>query len=293
MREMLSDAIYREYAVGYFESWDQYSFEAVLEAAEELRSPVVLGFGGSMMNQTWFDRHGLRALAAFGMDMCTNAKVPVSFILNEAQTYKQIIAGLTLGFNVVMLDTSGLEFAENIERTSRVTEAAHSIGIDVEGECDELPDASGSMHADTHTTLTDPNRALRYVEETGIDALSVSIGNVHILTEGSASIDFDLLAKLHEVVPVPLVIHGGTGFPDKSVKQAIKLGVAKFNVGTILKKIFLESIRGSLAVLPEKPEIQKVIGSRKPDDIFEVAKEKVKEEVKRRIFLYGSNGKAD
>lgn len=288
MKEMLADALAGKYAVGYFEAWDQYSFEAVLEAAEELKSPVILGFGGSMMNQEWFDRNGLRGLAALGKAVARNANVPVAFLLNEALTYGQIISGLTWGFNAVMLDTSDLPFEQNIAETRKVAEAAHAIDVDVEGECDRLPDASGAMGGSGHTSVTDPDLAVRYVEETGVDALSVSIGNVHILTEGKATIDFELLAKLRDAVPVPLVVHGGTGFPDDAVRRAIELGVAKFNIGTIMKKVYLEAIRGAVAELPAKADVQAIVGSRKSGDILEVAKGRVKEEVKRRMFVYGS-----
>ena len=294
MKEMLATALAGKYAVGYFEAWDQYSFEAVLEAAEELKSPVILGFGGSMMNQEWFDKNGLRGLTALGKAVAENAEVPVSFLLNEVYTFEQIIRGLTWGFNAVMLDTSDLPFEDNITETRRVCNTAHAIGVDVEGECDRLPDASGAMGITGgagHSSLTDPESAVRYVEETGVDALSVSIGNVHILTEGSATIDFDLLTKLRDMVSVPLVVHGGTGFPDDAVKRAIELGVAKFNIGTIMKKLYLEAIRDGVAQLPEKPDMQAVVGSRKSNDILENAKIRVKDEVKRRMIIYGSEGK--
>jgi fructose-bisphosphate aldolase class II len=247
-----------------------------------------------MMNQDWFDKNGLRGLTALGKAVAENAEVPVSFLLNEVYTFEQIIRGLTWGFNAVMLDTSDLPFEDNITETRRVCNTAHAIGVDVEGECDRLPDASGAMGVaggTGHSSLTDPESAVRYVEETGVDSLSVSIGNVHILTEGSASIDFDLLARLRDMVSVPLVVHGGTGFPDDAVRRAIELGVAKFNIGTIMKKIYLEAIREGVAQLPEKPDMQAIVGSHKPSDFLETAKVRVKEEVKRRMIIYGSEGK--
>ncbi len=291
MRDMLFDALANKYAVGYFEAWDQYSLEAVLEAAEELNSPIILGFGGSMMNQDWFDKNGLRGLAALGKAVAGNANVPVSFLLNEVLSFSQIISGLTWGFNAVMLDTSSLPVEDNISETRKVVEAAHSIGVDVEGECDQLPDASGAMHNSEHSSLTNPDVAVRFVEETGVDALSVSIGNVHILTDGCAEIDFELLSELHDAISIPLVIHGGTGFPDSAVKQAIELGVAKFNIGTILKKIYFNTIRGEIVNVPDVYDVQSIVGSRKSGDVLEKAKEMVKEEVKRRILIYGSNDK--
>lgn len=292
MRELLADALKRKYAVGYFESWDQYSLEAALEAAEETNSPVILGIGGVMMNQDWFGSGGLQALGAAGCEIAMSSKVPVAYLLNEVLSFEHIERGFRLGFNAVMLDTSHLLLNENIAQTKRVVEAAGPFDADVEGECDPLPDASGTMGDHSGSKKTDPEEAARFVAETGVCALSVAIGNEHIRSEGKSAIDFDLLARLKESVSVPLVIHGGTGFPDEFVIKAIEMGVAKFNVGSIMKKLYLESIALSMANLPEKPDFQTLVGSRKKDDFLIVAKERVKEEVKRRLIVYGSAGKA-
>ena len=291
MRDLLAAALSGGYAVGYFEAWDQYSLEAVLEAAEECRSPVILGFGGAMMDQVWFSDGGLRRLAALGRVTAENARVPVSYLLNEVETLDHIAEGLACGFNAVMLDASELPLDENIEATRRVVQAAHAVGADVEGECDPLPDASGMMGQRT-SKLTAPDEAARYVLATGVDALSVSIGNEHIRTQGESSPDLDLLPRLRDAVRVPLVIHGGTGFPEWAVPQAIERGVAKFNVGTVLKRLFFEAVRQSMHPLPKDPNFQEIVGSRKPRDFLQQAKLRVKNEVMRRIALYGSPGRA-
>jgi len=291
MRELLQDALRRRYAVGYFESWDQYSLEAVLEAAAESRSPVIVGFGGVMMDQDWFDNGGLRGLAAMGRVLAEAATVPVAFLLNEVETMTQIEQGLAWGFTAVMLDTSHLPLEENIAQTRRVAAAAHSASADVEGELDALPDASGAIGDPHATALTDPDRAARYVEETGVDALSVAIGNVHIMTDGVAAINLDHLKRLHERVHVPFVVHGGTSFPAAAIPRAIELGVAKINVGTILKQRYLEGARDALAVFPEKPDIQALVGSRKAADFLQQAKAHVKNEVLLRMAQYGCIGK--
>ena len=163
-RELLNDALNRGYAVGYFETWDQYSLEAVLEAAEESSSPVILGFGGVMMNQEWFTNGGLRALAAMGRVVVENSRVPVSYLLNEVVSFDHIKQGLNSGFNAVMLDTSHLSLEDNIRETRAVVEAASRLGVDVEGESDPLPDASGTMGEHSGTKCTDPSEAARYVD---------------------------------------------------------------------------------------------------------------------------------
>lgn len=291
MRELLENARAQRYAVGYFEAWDQYSLEAVLEAAEESRSPVILGFGSLMLNQDWFSNGGLHSLAVMGRAIVERATVPVAYLLNEVATFDHIRQGLQWGFNAVMQDTSYLPFEENIVATRQVVAAAHALGVDVEGELNALPDASGASgdpHADA---LTDPEQAARFVAETGVDALSIAIGNVHILTDGEAAIKLDHLARLHERVDVPFVVHGGTGFPAEAIPQAIALGVAKFNVGTILKQRYLEGAREALAGLSGSPDIQSVVGSRKASDFLQQGKARVRDEVLRRMAQYGCVGK--
>jgi ketose-bisphosphate aldolase len=291
MRELLQTARRRRYAVGYFEAWDQYSFEAVLEAAEGSRSPVIVGFGGVMMEQGWFDNGGLRGLAAMGRALAEEAKVPVAFLLNEVAAMAHIEQGLAWGFTAVMLDTCRLPLAENITQTRRVVAAARAAGADVEGELDALPDASGAIGDPRAAALTDPDQAARYVEETGVDALSIAIGNVHIMTDGEAQINLDHLARLHEWVDVPFVVHGGTSFPTTAIPRAIEQGVAKINVGTILKQRCLEGVREALAALPETPDIQALVGSRKAADFLQQGKARVRKEVLLRMAQYGCMGK--
>jgi ketose-bisphosphate aldolase len=287
-KDLLADALAGGYAVGYFEAWDIYSLEAVLEAAEAENTPVILGFGGVMMEPVWFDGGGLERLGALGQVAAKTAKVPVAFILNEVETFAQVVRGIQAGFNVVMLDTSDLPYAENVRLTQQVVQTAHDVGVGVEAEVGELPDASGEMGGGAGR-LTDPDEAARFVDETGIDALSVSIGNVHTLTGGEAVIDLERLAAIHQAVAVPLVIHGGTGFPEEAIADAINLGVAKFNIGSVLKQAFLDGLKEATAALPPKVAIHQVMGSRKEDDVLQQGKARMRQEVIRRIRLMRPN----
>lgn len=287
-KDLLDDALAGGYAVGYFEAWDIYSLEAVLEAAEAENAPVVLGFGGVMMEPAWFDGGGLERLGALGLAAAKTARVPVTFILNEVETFGQVVRGIQAGFNVVMLDTSDLPYAENVRLTRQVVQTAHAVGVGVEAEVGELPDASGEMGGGAGR-LTDPHEAARFVDETGIDALAVSIGNVHTLTSGKAVIDLERLAAIHQAVAVPLVIHGGTGFPEEAIADAIRLGVAKFNVGSALKRAFLDGLRQATTALPQKVAIHQVMGSRKEDDVLQQGKARMQQEVTRLIRLMRPN----
>ena len=288
--ELLAAAQAGSYAVGYFEAWDVYSLEAVLEAAEAENSPIILGFGGIMMEPGWLNGGGLERLGALGRATAQAAKVPVSFILNEVSTFAQVVRGIRAGFNAVMLDSSHLPYPEHLRLTRQVVEVAHAVGVGVEAEVGQLPDASGEM-GNAIGQMTDPAEAVHFVHETGIDALAVSVGNVHILTRGQAAIDWERLAAIHQAAPVPLVIHGGTGLPDAAIGRAIELGVAKFNIGTVLKKAFLTGVAEAVGALPAEVSYQQVMGSRKEADVLQQGKLRMVAEVVHRIRLMRANVK--
>ncbi len=282
--DLLADARAGGYAVGYFEAWDVYSLEAVLEAAEAARAPVILGFGGVTMDPGWFADRGLERLAALGLATASSARVPVAFLLNEVTTFDQVVRGLAAGFNAVMLDSSALPYSSHVQLTGQVVQVAHALGAAVEAELGELPDASGELGGGAGH-LTGAAEAARFVAETGIDALAVAVGNVHTLTRGYATIDWARLAAIHQATPVPLVMHGGTGFPEDGIPQAIALGIAKFNYGTALKRAFLEGVATAIAALPPDVGYLTAMGSRKPADVLQAGKTRLRAEVARYIQL--------
>lgn len=286
--EMLSAALKGRYAVGYFEAWNEDSLWAILSAAEETNSPIVIGFGSMTVNQGWFDAWGLECYAAIGRVAVAKSKVPVCFILNEAQTYEQCLRGIELGLNVVMLDSAELPFEENVEITRKLVEVAHEKGIGVEAELGHLPEAGKEAAG----VPTDPEQARAFVQATKVDALAVSIGNVHCATGGEPEIDLGLLKELRERTGVPLVIHGGSGFPPGLVRECIKLGVAKFNVGTILKKEYYSGIRSRTTHELESAQVQAVVGSRDSSDFTCEAKRRVTEKVVELLGLYGAVGRS-
>ncbi|MBM3189557.1 MAG: class II fructose-bisphosphate aldolase [Chloroflexi bacterium] len=278
------------YALGYFEAWEQYSLEAALEAAEELASPAIIGFGGAVVSQAWLDGGGLEELAALAVCLAERATVPTAVLLNEVGTLDQVRRGLIAGCNAVMLACSERPLEENIALTRQIVEEAHFVGAAAEGELGLLPDAGPVTISEG--ARTDPEEAARFVARTGVDALAVSIGNIHVLAQGESPVDLALLARIHEATPVPLVIHGGSGFPAWAVEPAIARGVAKFNVGTCLKRAFLAGIREALASLPDPFDPHLAMGSRKAGDILGLGKARMKREIAQRIQLYGAAGRA-
>ena len=290
---LLDNALRQGYAVGYFEAWDSYSLEAVLEAAEAERSPVILGFGGMMLESAWLDRSGVKLLGALARSVGERAQVPVSLLLNEVHTLDQARAGVQVGFNAVMLDTSDWPWPLAVEAVTQLVDIAHAHGVAVEAELGRLPDAVAEGVDRSRAALTDPQQAHQFIEQTGADCLAVSIGNIHLLTNGYAPVDMMHLEAIHQQLSVPLVIHGGTSFPPSEVPRAIAAGVAKFNVGTLLKRVFLQGMRETIGTWPGNVNVHDVMGSHKATDLMTLGQERMKTKVRELMRLYGSASRAN
>jgi ketose-bisphosphate aldolase len=289
---LLADARARGYALGYFEAWDSWSFEAVVEAAETERAPVIIGTGCLLGHQPWFDGGGVELLGAIGSAVARAARIPVALLLNETHTLEQSLRGLDAGFNAVMMHTGELDYAEAVATVGQLVAAAHARGAAVEAELGNLPDAAPDTIDDSTASLTDPDEAASFVEATGVDCLAVSVGNVHLLADGTAMIDLSRLRAVHERVPVPLAIHGATGFPHDDIAPAIAAGVAKFNVGTALRSAFVRGLTEAVAELPAEPDVHAVIGSHAPPDVLEAGKSAMVAVVRKLIRQYGGVGRA-
>ncbi len=284
MAQLLTEARAGGYAVCYCEAWNLESLQAVVEGAEEARLPVVAGFnGGFLAHPGRAKPENLAYYAAIGLAL-REAAVPVAFLLNETDDLRQIERGIDLGFNAVMVDGEHMEADEYRQLVSRVVRMAHARSVWVEAQVGRL--AHGSDQSSHGAEATDPVVAERFVEETGADALSVSIGNVHVLTHGKASIDLEGLQKIHAKVRIPLVLHGGTGFPAELAREAIVLGVAKFNFGTVLKQVYLRTLAENLAAYREPMNPHPFAGMGGEQDALAAAREAVKLKVKELLEKY-------
>lgn len=291
LHSLFDNAAKNDYALGYFEAWDSYSLEAVVEAAEAERSPVIIGFGGMMLDRAWLDAGGVEMLGRMGRVFAERANVPVALLLNEAQTFDQAARGLDAGFNFVMLDTSSWPWDESLATVRELAQLAHARGAAIEAELGRLPDYVEGSIDDTSSSLTDPAQAAQFAQQTGVDCLAVSIGNVHLLTAGHAPIDLSRLEAIHAQVPVPLVIHGGTSFPPAAVQQAIRAGALKFNFGTGLKRAFFEGVRDTMNTLGDHPNVHDVMGSHKKTDLMQMGKTRMTAKVREWMRILGSSGR--
>jgi len=288
---LLADARAGGYALGYFEAWDSYSLEAVIQAAEAESAPVILGFGCLLVDQPWLSG-GIEALGCLGRSRAEQARVPTCLLLNETHTLEHALRGLDAGFSALMMHTGQQSPADAVEQVGALVRSAHERGVAVEGEIGNLPNATEGEIDDTQAELTDPDEAAAFVAATGVDCLAVSFGNVHLLEGRAAPVDLDRLAAVHRRVDVPLVVHGGTSFPPEAVEVAIAQGVAKFNVGTVLKRTFLEGVTEAVEGRADDLRPQDLLGSHSSHDLLEAGKRRLVPVVRSLIRLYGGSGRA-
>ena len=289
MSKLLADAKRDGYAVCYCEAWSFESFQAVVEAAEEERSPIIAGFnGGFLMHPGRKRPENLSFYAGLGLSLA-KAGVPAALLFNESASLAQIEEAIDLGFNAVMVENEGFELDDYRRLVKRVVAKAHRSGVSVEAQVGHLADASSNGSAEPTT----PEGARTFVGETEVDALGVSVGNVHILTEGNSPLDLQALAEIGKAVPVPLVLHGGTGIPLADASRCIGLGVAKVNFGTGLKQAYLAALQEKLARYREPMSPHPFIGMGGEDDILVAGREAVKGKCQELLRAWGSAGKAE
>jgi fructose-bisphosphate aldolase class II len=280
MSELLQEARENKYAVGYFESWSLESVRSVAAAANEELSPVIIGFNSTILEKLGCE---LEYYASVGRVAVEFTKVPVSLMLNEASSLEQIVKGIRWGFSSVMIDGSSMSFDENVRLTRKVVEIAHSVGVSVEGQLDELPHAEeGVLLRDANRKMTDPKKAHDFVKQTGIDALSVSVGNVHILYKQQVELDLERVKDIADAVDIPLAVHGATGIADHSIKKAIESGICKVNLGTALRFAFTAGIKKAIEDNP-------FLGA---EELLESGELEVRKIVRSKMRVYGSSGKA-
>ena len=278
------------YAVGYFESWNLESLQGVLDAAEQTRSPIIIGFNGEFLSHDGrLVAERLTLYGALGVAAAQSARVPCGLIFNECPNDQWIRRAAACGFNLVMPADPLALHESYTSRVRQLVAHCHALGVAVEAEIGELP-CGASGRVEGASRLTDPEVAARFADQTGVDLLAVSAGNIHIHMSGEQDLDLDHLALLRRRVSVPLVLHGGTGISATSLQEAIRLGVTKVNYGTYLKQDYLRAVRRALSREVVNPH--EVLGMGGSDDVMVAGREAVRDAVLERIELLGCCGKA-
>ena len=238
MSDLLNRAAAEGYAVPAFPVWSSETLEVVLRTAMEHKAPVIL-----MTGCVDFLLLSPRDLSAVAKALAERFEIPAALHLDHGECFAEVEKCLAAGYTSVMLDYSTRPFAENVEALRRVVEMAHPLGVSVEGELGVVGRADQtSGEGIVESTLTDPAMTAAFVEQTGVDALAVSIGNAHGHYRQLPHLDFERLAALREAAKIPLVLHGGTGTPEADLRQAISLGIAKVNVASEIVTAIRQSL---------------------------------------------------
>ena len=237
--DLIHDAASRGHGIGAFNVIHLETAEALVAASAQAQLPVIL-----QISQNCAKYHGaLEPIALATLAVARRAETPVAVHLDHAETPELVDEAIALGFGSVMFDGGALPYDENLALTAEVARRAHAAGACIEGELGEV---GGKDGAHAPGVRTDPHEARAFVAETGVDALAVAVGSSHAMTDRSATLDLDLIARLHEALDVPLVLHGSSGVPDATIALAIRAGMTKINVSTHLNGFFTRAVREAL-----------------------------------------------
>ncbi|MBM9510424.1 class II fructose-bisphosphate aldolase [Actinacidiphila acididurans] len=229
--------------------------EAVVAAAEHTGLPVVLQLSE---NAALFHAGRVEPLLAGAAALARDTPVPVALHLDHVTSEDLLRAGVAAGVSSVMFDASTLPYEDNVRATARITAWAHSSGVWVEAELGEV---GGKDGAHAPGVRTDPAEAAAFTAATGVDSLAVAVGNSHAMTERTARIDLDLIARLRAALDVPLVLHGSSGVPDDDLRRAVTAGMTKINIGTALNIAYTAAVRDRLITDPSVVDPRRYLAS--------------------------------
>ena len=274
--ELLHTARRNAYAIGAFNVYNLEGVQAVVDAASLLGSPAMLQLHPSAL------KYGGSPLVALCLEAARSSKVPIAVHLDHSTSLEDIQSALLAGMSSIMADGSHLPYSENLAFTREMTQLAHTSGAIVEAEIGRISGTEdGLTIAEKEAKMTVPSQAAEFVRETQVDALAVTIGNVHGKYQSEPKLDFKRLAAIRKEVDVPLVLHGASGLPDTMINQSIQLGVCKFNVNTEVREAYLDVLKSS--------------NSLSSPDLLELMKKAIAAMqlvVEEKLQIFGSVGKA-
>jgi fructose-bisphosphate aldolase class II len=300
-KDLMVPARKNGYAVGAFNVQNLETIKAIVEAAQEEKSPAILQITPSVIKYA-----GLDYIVSLAKTAAQTASVPISIHLDHGEDFETAIKCVNAGFTSVMIDGSFLKFEENVAVSKRVVDVAHKKGVSVEAELGKLSGVEERSVEEKDAILTDPQTAVEFVEKTGIDTLAVAIGTSHgaYKFKSQAKLDLDRLKTISQKISIPLVLHGASSVPswivekatkygatldgakgvsEDQLKQAITFGIAKINIDTDLRLAFMATVREVLTNSPKEFDPRKILGP---------AKDAMKEVATGKMRLFGSSGKA-
>ena len=273
LNDVLIPAQKGKYAVGLFNTTDTDMLEAAIAAAEELRSPIIKGTAEVLLP---FGE--LKLIAPSIIAAAKRATIPVVVHYDHGLTYERCVEALKLGFTSIMFDGSANDTETNLKETRELVKLAHAYGVTVEGEIGHVGEAATNDGAvsDMYTT---PEAAIDFVEQTGVDALAIAIGTAHGAYKTKPCLDIERLKAIRASLSTPLVLHGGSGLSDDDFRNTVREGIAKVNIFTDLCVAGIEGMKEGLE--KDLPYLE----------IRNLKVEKIKEAVKKKILLFGSDNK--
>ena len=277
MKEMLDKARKEQYGIGFFNAVNVEMARAVIETAEELHAPVIVGTAEVLLPAMPLER-----VAEYLIPMARKASVPVAVHYDHGLTFEKCMEALKLGFSSVMYDCSTASYEENLDRVAEMVRICHAMGVTVEGELGHVGDNEGAGKLENPSDYyTDPAAAADFVRKTGVDALAVAVGNAHGDYKFPPKLDFERITAIREATGTPLVLHGGSGLSDDDFREAVRRGVCKINIFTDLDKAGKAGIEEGL-----KKGAASMMG------LIPYEIEAMKEVVRNKINLFGSIGHA-
>lgn len=279
MKQLLEKAEAGHYAVGAFNCNNMEIIQAIITAATAENAPVIVQASQGAIKYAGLDYIvGLTRMAA------ELAPVPVALHLDHGTSFDQVMQCIGKGFTSVMIDGSKLPLEENIALTNRVLDVARPCGVTVEAELGKIGGTEDDIFvSDREAMYTEPEEALTFVQATGVDALAIAIGTAHGQYKGEPKLDLDRLAKIKDLVKIPIVLHGSSGVPDDAIRAAIERGVRKVNIDTNIREAFMGGVTAALAKNPQELDPRKVLGP---------AREAMVAIIREKIRVFGSQNKA-
>lgn len=276
---ILKNAVRGRYAVGAFNIYNLETLKAVVKAAGEMNSPIILQTTPRTVSQVGEDY-----ISAMTKVAAAEYGIPVILHLDHGDSFEIVVKCIRAGYTAVMIDGSSLPYEDNITLTRKVVELAHSVGVSVEAELGEVTGVEDDLYLKGDKgRFTKPEIVPDFIERTGVDSLAVAIGTAHGKYKGEIKLDFDRLERIRSLVDIPLVLHGASGVPDKDIKKAIKFGINKINIATEIKIAFTETIKGAFKKNQDKIDPRNYLAS---------VEKRIEQIVKNKITLFGCGGKA-
>ncbi|ANE45896.1 tagatose-bisphosphate aldolase [Paenibacillus swuensis] len=279
MNEFLPKAKENKFAVGQFNMNNLEFAQAIVEAAMKENSPFIYGVSEGALKYM-----GMEFTVAIAQAAAKKSGLPIALHLDHGSSFEVAMQCIRAGFSSVMFDGSHYSLEENIRLTKEVVKAAHAMGVSVEGELGTIGGVEDDISVDeANASLAKPEEAIRFYEETGVDCLAIAVGTAHGMYAGEPDIKFDIIQQVAKAIPVPVVLHGGSGVPDDDIRQAILAGAGKINVNTENQVACTNAIR---EVLNKDGKVYD------PRKYLTPARNAMVEVVQEKIRLFGSSNQA-